>query len=49
MHDLEEFWENLEEIPSSTNIQELVIHLAEFLKDLDSPESTDPPSEQNED
>ena len=49
MHDLEKFWEILQEIPSNTSVQNLVIHLSEFLKDEDAPEGPDQPSEQLKD
>jgi hypothetical protein len=49
MHDLEKFWETLQEMPSNTNVQDLVIHLSEFMVDQDGPEGDDYPSEQNKD
>ncbi len=49
MHDMERFWETLQEIPSNTSVQGLVIHLSEFLKEGDEREGSDQSSEQDND
>ena len=49
MHDLDKFWETLQEMPSNTSVQELVIHLSEFIVDHGGPEGGDDPSDQNKD
>ena len=49
MHDMEKFWEILKAISPNTSVQDLGIHLSEFLKDIDESEGPDHLSEQSRD
>ena len=49
MHDLEKFWEILQEIPPNTSVQDLGIHLSEFLPENEGAEASAQSTEQNKD
>ncbi|MCF7976171.1 MAG: hypothetical protein K9N55_20295 [Phycisphaerae bacterium] len=49
MCDLEKLLEILRDVPSSTNVQDLMVHLSDLIEDQDNPEGIQNPSERHKD